>query len=274
MINFIKILNILITLIITLILPLVTWYLYSKKHQRVSGPIIAGGLAFYLTQMVIRIPLITILASTSFISNLIDKQPFIYSLYLGISAALFELAGRIIVILLLKRKMSYQFAFSLGFGHGICETVFLVGFIYLNNLIIVLLLNYGNQDLLLGLLHNTETIEYLKNVFISTDSITFLLAGIERILSILFHISMSIILCYGYQKKKFITSIMIVFILHSFIDTMVTYFSLLGLDIYVIELFVLLTTLMVFVLSNKLKNKFDKKEIPLSEAEIAINKGY
>lgn len=100
-------------------------YLYFRvKKVGYIGIFIAGALSFYLTQMVIRIPILQLaLPKMEWYVNLADKESFLYpvglALFLGGTAALFETFGRFITLnYLLQKRLSYRSGIVHGLGHG------------------------------------------------------------------------------------------------------------------------------------------------------------
>ncbi len=272
---------IVITLIITLILPFVGWIVLAKKTRGMSGAIIAGVLGFYIPQIVFRIPILQLLNSQTWYAEFIEQSPTLYALALGFSAALFETVGRIVVFYFLRAKLSYTFGFGVGYGHGAIEAIYLVGLTYVNNLIYAFMINVGGVPGLTEALGSEELAVGLIELFADTPSSAFLMAGFERIMTMVIHIALSLIICYGFIVKKLIPCIAIVMTAHTLLDSASVLLSLNGVSMYIIELFILVIALLALAVIVKIKNIFPGNPSAKSgfqeitdDAEKAVEEGY
>jgi len=114
-------------LLVCLVFPVcVLVYCLVKKRGRAA--FILGILVFFLSQVVLRIPLLN-LAQSTFLYNLISlRYPILFVLLLGFSAALFENVVRYLLMrFFMKKQQNWEAGLFFGLGHGGLEAVLLVG---------------------------------------------------------------------------------------------------------------------------------------------------
>lgn len=121
-----------ISILIAFILPLYLMYYVTLKHKELSRPFWVGFLTFLVFQLLTRIPLLELLSSQPEFIVFAQSNMLLYSLFLGLTAALFEEIGRFITMsFLMKNRHSTKDAIIFGVGHWACEAVILVGLSYL-----------------------------------------------------------------------------------------------------------------------------------------------
>lgn len=100
------------------------------------APLALGFVSFFISQMVLRIPLLQLLTATGALSAL-DANTVVYALVVGgLSAGLFEETARLAGAGILKGQRSYRDMISFGLGHGLCEVMLLTGMTHVNNLLV------------------------------------------------------------------------------------------------------------------------------------------
>lgn len=193
------------TLIISLAVPIaagIAVCLKWKGRVRISSLFIGAG-TFILSAMILeRIFHTVILFSTG---NLITGNPWLYALYGGLAAGLFEETGRFLAMkFFMKKTLSRENAVLYGIGHGGTEAVLLIGFTYINNLIYSVLINSGALSSMLSVYDAdtqaliTQQLDALGN----TPSLLFYLAGVERIAAMLLHIALSFLVYLAVKDRK------------------------------------------------------------------------
>ena len=111
-----------------------------------------------------------------------------------------------------------------GLGHGGIEAIVLIGMTYVNNLIYSIMINSGTFDMIVeqsakaGV--DTSSLIVVKNALVETAPHMFLLAGYERILTMILHVAMTVLVFYFVSKKKDILGIILCLLLHTLIDFM------------------------------------------------------
>jgi uncharacterized membrane protein YhfC len=95
MVSFGVILGLSISLIVCIALPLVPFIIMQAKKLRISRAFLFGVLAFFISQIVLRIPLLQLIGQTFWFQTL-AMNPVPYGLFLGITAGLFEEFARFV----------------------------------------------------------------------------------------------------------------------------------------------------------------------------------
>lgn len=171
-------------------------YACVKKHYL---PFLLGALAFIISQVIIRIPLLQYLQTnrTEYLMFSVMK-PVLFAVLLGFSAGIFEELARYLMMRFFMKQRNWRSGFLFGAGHGGIEAVLFVGI--------------GALTMMFSL---TAT---LYNV-------AFLIGGIERFFAMLLHIGLSILVLQGVVKKKFLYVVVAIFV-HGVVDALVGLFPL------------------------------------------------
>ncbi|MBF7152670.1 MULTISPECIES: YhfC family glutamic-type intramembrane protease [Bacillus] len=163
------------TTMISFGLPLVA-LLYAVWKKRYI-PYMLGVLAFVVSQILIRIPILNYVNGTSTDFQMFSvMQPVLFVLLLSLSAGIFEEVARFIAMRYFMKQRDWQSGFLFGAGHGGIEAVLIVGIPVISLLLSQTAIQNG-------------------------DSYYF--AGIERIFAMVLHIGLSFIILQAVVQKKF-----------------------------------------------------------------------
>ncbi len=213
-----------ITLLVSLVLPIIVLIIFAVKNKR-QGIVTAwllGAAGFFVTQILIRVPVLTFLQSQSWFVAFSNNNPFIYVFSLALTAGVFELAGRFTVAKLIKKKLTWKRSLAAGLGHGGIESILLTGVTYVNNLIYIFMINSGFFDILIAqtseLGVDLSQLELIKTQLISIAPVMLILAGLERLLAMTCHTAMSALVCYGVAYKKTGVCVLLCLVIHIIID--------------------------------------------------------
>lgn len=235
MVNILTIVAICITLFIGLVLPIALYIVYGvrnkKKEVWIAGAF--GACGFVLLQVAIRLQIINVFAALPGFITWVKTYYILYCFILAFTAGAFEVIGRYGVAKILSKSeslsknLTYEMGIAAGIGHGGIEAVVLIGTAYVNNLIYVILINTGLFDSMLDKLMGTEKeafytmyqqFQAVRDILIETPWQTFLLAGYERILTMVIHIALTLLVFYFVSQRKDIAGILICLFLHTAVD--------------------------------------------------------
>ena len=220
-----SILSIILTLIVSLILPPVFAAVYALRHKKqgIWSAWLLGALGFFVPQILIRLPILNVLGAKAGFVAFTQAHPALYALGLAFTAGLFELAGRLAVAMLLRKNLTYRRSFAAGLGHGGIEAMLIVGMAYINNLFYLYLIQSGGFDAFVAQTAAAGVdVSYLKtipNLLAATPPAMYLLAGFERLLTMTCHAAMSMIVCYAIHRKRLLPGLLICLAIHTFIDS-------------------------------------------------------
>jgi uncharacterized membrane protein YhfC len=158
--------------------------------------VLVGILMFFISQEIIRIPILSIIQTTIWFRRAAILYPATVAFIVALTAALFETAGRYIGIkFMLKDKLEWKNGIAYGIGHGGIESLLFAGITAIANIIYSILINAG-----------TVKPEGNLSALVGARPDLFLISGVERFFVIIFHIALSLIVLYGimYGKKRFI----------------------------------------------------------------------
>lgn len=213
-----------ITLSICLIVPLIVYIVYgvNNKGKGVWTAWLLGAAGFFVMQIIIRTSILSILSLNEGFLSFVESHYVLYCFILALSAALFELLGRYAVAKIMCKNLTYERGFAAGLGHGGIEAMVLVGMTYISNLLYIVMINLGTFDAMVeqtvALGVDTASLTALKDTLVGSSPFIFLLAGYERILTVIFHVAMSLMVCYFVSRKKDVIGMGICLLCHCLVD--------------------------------------------------------
>lgn len=221
--------GVIFTIVISIGLPFIALlYAFYKKGYIPFG---LGVLAFVVSQVLLRIPLLEYLGKNSAAYSMFSAtQPVLFSIVLGLSAGVFEELARFVAMKFLMKQRDWQSGFLFGAGHGGIEAVLFVGI---------------------------NAIGLLFSQFIIGPSELYFIGGIERLFAMLLHIGLSIIVLQGVVQKRFFYVILAILI-HGLVDALVGIFPLYipaDYALIAIEGALALIALAVFIYGLRLKRR-------------------
>lgn len=213
-----------VTLLVSLVLPVVALIVYAVKNKKQSivSAWLLGAAGFFATQILIRLPILTFLQSQSWFADFAQNNLFLYAFGLAFTAGLFELAGRYAVAGIMAKNLTFKRSLAAGLGHGGIEAMLLIGMTYVNNLIYIVMINSGYFDYLIaqtaGLGVDISQLELIREQLVGMAPAMFLLAGFERILAMTGHVAMSLLVCYGVAYSKALPCALLCLGIHTLMD--------------------------------------------------------
>lgn len=215
-----------IAMLLCLLLPPAILLIYARNNRgrRILSAWLLGAAGFFVTQMVIRVPILTVLQMQPRFAGFAKNYGFLYAFTMAFTAGLFELAGRFAVAKLMHRKsnLTCRRGFAAGLGHGGIEAMLLVGMTYLNNILYIFMINAGTFDAMVTQAAQTgvdvSALWQIKDQLIQSSPALFLLGVYERILAMTCHVAMSMLVCYGIRTKQPMKGALICLGIHTMID--------------------------------------------------------
>ncbi|MCM1026538.1 MAG: YhfC family intramembrane metalloprotease [Roseburia sp.] len=174
----------------------------------------------------------------------IQGNLWLYALYGGLMAGLFEETGRLLGMkLLLKKKQDNDYnALMYGAGHGGFEAFVILFFGMLNNLIYALMINSGQSGLLLQSLDEATgaTMQAVFQTLSQSSPFLFLAAPVERIAAVAGQIALSVLVWIAATRKNRTGLYFLAILLHFLLDAVAVVCSGLGVPTALVELAVIL----------------------------------
>lgn len=225
MVGGISVLFMVLTLVISLVLPVLLLIIYAvaNKGKGVVSAWFLGAAGFFVMQVIIRLPILSVLSILPGFQSFVENNYVIYALLLGFTAGLFEVIGRFAVAKIMSKNLTYTRSIAAGLGHGGIEAMVLIGVTYINNLLYAAMINSGTYDLMIeqtaAMGVDVSSLYAAKDALINTAPYLFGLAGYERLLTMVCHVAMSLLVCYFVVKKQTLKGVVISLVLHTILDS-------------------------------------------------------
>ena len=186
------------------------------------------------------------LVLTSPAGSVIRNNIWLYALYGGLMAGLFEETGRYLAFAfaLKKYRAKNVNALMYGAGHGGFEAIVIVGLTMINNITWSVMINNGSISSLLGSLSGDQLTQAQQSVELlaTTPSYMFLLGGVERLFAIALQIALSVIVWFAVKWEGKLYLYPVAILIHFFVDAVAALLSGLGVNAILIEALVAILT--------------------------------
>ena len=200
-----------LALFLTLVLPILL-LLFLCLFKKISPlPMALGLLSFFISQILLRIPLLQLCAGQGWYQALAQSS----GLGLAFTAGLFEESARLGGAALLgPRKPAFpggpprpghrtwKGALSFGLGHAFCELILLAGMTHVNNLLFCVLLGMG-EETLSGLLPAGQ-LDTLTAQFAAVTPLGIAAGLLERFSAVLFHLFATSLVFLAVARRKWL----------------------------------------------------------------------
>lgn len=188
------------------IFPLVVGYFIHRRFGVRWKFFLYGMLVFFVTQMILRIPLVQILQG--YLGEALQTNQFLlygWFFALAITAGLFEEIGRYLGYrFLIKNDKTWNVGLMYGAGHGGLESMLLVGGLAVLGLVNVIALS--NLDLTTAPIppEQLPAIQAARQQIAALDWWMPLLGAYERFLTVFLHIALSILVLQTFLRRSLI----------------------------------------------------------------------
>lgn len=171
-----------------------------RRKKGTGRAFLLGALAFTVSQLLLRIPLLQFVLPQYAWFTVLQLNPWMWGIFLGLTAGLFEETARWAAIgFFLKGKQEWEHGAAFGLGHGGIEAMVLVG---IPLLFAALQMFAGKGALLFG------------------GAGSLFIGGLERLFAIAFHTGASLIVMCGIRKRK-VLFLLAAILLHTLLDAAV-----------------------------------------------------
>ena len=231
-----------VTALIAFVVPIVlAIYFVRAKHGELV-PILVGAAVFIVFALVLESLVHNVFLLHTGVGAKVYANPWLFVIYGGIMAGLFEETGRFTAFktVLRKKQGNDANALTYGVGHGGCEAILLVGLSYISNIYLAVLINSGMADMLTAPLSGDllEQMQAALDSLIYAPPMLFLAAGVERISAIFLHIALSVLVWFAAKDAKQRLLFPIAIGLHALVDIVAAACSSMGVNAWLLELLV------------------------------------
>ena len=227
------------------LIPVVLLFYLKKKKKADLIPFLAGLSVMLIFALILESAVHSVVFKTGF-GEKIYSTPWMYALYGGLMAGLFEEMGRLIAFRTVLRKYMDRNinAVMYGAGHGGFEAAVILGMTMVNNLMWSFMINSGGTEVLTG----DYTGEVLEQIQASirelciTPSWHFLVAGLERILAVILQIALSVLVWFAVKNKKRGFLFPAAILIHMAVDAGAVLLAQAGIPLFAVEAVIALMT--------------------------------
>lgn len=209
-------------MLVTILGPIVLFIVWKWKKKCSMLPMFAGAVTFIVSALVLEsIPKYFLFTGGNALSVYILSHGWAYGLVGALLAGVFEECGRYVTMhFFLKKYTDKETAISYGIGHGGIECILLIGFGMLSNLMLAFAINSGSAALLTNGLPADQAAVYEAIITTLTTAGfgTFLWGIWERIFTVIFHISMSVLVFASAKDKSRFYFLPLAILLHTAVD--------------------------------------------------------
>lgn len=175
-------------------LPLGLAVLCCRRRRGALRAVLTGALCFFVGAMVLE-NLCHLLVFTLFPA--LPQTPVLYGLYGCLAAGLFEETARLLGLRwLCRRNDAPMTGFAYGVGHGGMEAILIAGVGAVSNLTMMAALNAGQAESILAAAPEAQraAVQAQLEQLAALPSLVFLASGVERAITIAFHIALSMVI--------------------------------------------------------------------------------
>ena len=190
------------SLVVSFALPIGLFVYAKKKLGAKTAPFFIGCGVFFVMVLMLEAAIHRIVFQLA--GEALTGSVILYAVYGGLMAALFEETGRYIAMRFLVKPMDFPNAFMYGAGHGGVEAMLLCGVASISNIASAVMINSGTMSAQLATLDAekaADTAAALSALW-TTPSLTFFAGGVERIIAVVLHLSLSILVFQSIRKKS------------------------------------------------------------------------
>ncbi|MBS4223666.1 YhfC family intramembrane metalloprotease [Lederbergia citrea] len=224
---------------------------YKEKTGIYVKPLIIGSIGFIVFTQILE-KVLHVIVITSF-PNYAD-HPWLFGLYGGMAAGVFEEIGRFILFTwLLKKYLDYKGGISFGIGWGGIEGVLLMLMIFAPNILFAFFINAGTFESELAGQIPADQLATLKETVLSQGVSFYLLASVERLFAVFLQIALSLLVLLAVVKKKF-SYVIYAILIHAMIDYPLAFYQTGHIkSLWVIELYLAIICAFSFIFIKKAK---------------------
>ena len=245
--------------LLAVILPIILMVYLQRKKMMSWRSLLVGVLIFIVFSQILEKIVHFIVLSPTGTELKWSGNPYLFALYGGLAAGIFEEIGRFFAFkVLLKNNHQFNDGLSYGLGHGGIEAIFIGGMSALNSLLISSMIKTGNLETILGAAATPEEINSIKEQFEQANVMLFATGGLERVFALALHLALSILVLYAIRQQKFMYVVYAILI-HAAINFLpALYQAGTVTNLVVIEIFLGVIAVLSVVFIVKMKPKFAK----------------
>jgi len=261
MVNVSVIVSLVIQAVVSVGVPVVCLIYFYRKYRISMKPVLIGLLVFIVFSQILEKILHVYMLQINPETSEWLKKPYLYAVYAGLAAGIFEEVGRFIGFrYLLKKYREWQDGVAYGIGHGGIEAFLIGGFGAVQMLMYAFMINSGGFD---SIIHTAgsaaPTLRAIKDQLVQMPSYVVLLGSLERFTAFALQLGLSMLVLYAVRSKRTIF-LPIAILVHAAIDFVAGLYQSLHLNIFLVEGFFLVVGILSIIFVVKSKGLFSSVE--------------
>ena len=249
---FLSILFMAVSACIAALLPVFLLIRLRRKYKAPLIPALVGALVFPLFVLVLESAAVKFLLGIEVVKSTLLAHGFLYAVFGGLMAGLFEETGRLVAFSFLDHRYgNVNGALMYGVGHGGMEAVLITALAMLNNLVLSLQINgAGGLQALVASVPALSPIAEQAAALYTEPPLLFLAGGLERIPAIAFHIAASVLVWLAASRRGPFSLYLLAIFFHTLLNFPAGLYQL-GIltNIWVVELAVCLLAAVICVIT-------------------------
>jgi uncharacterized membrane protein YhfC len=204
-------------MLVSVLVPVLAFIFFRKKNPDAKKTsVLVGALTFIISALVLE-KLLHAAVFKAF-GTALNANIWLYALYGGLAAAVFEETGRLLAMkYAMKGSLNKLNSVMYGIGHGGIESVIIVGLSYLSLILVAVYLNNAPAEKISVLMAKSPALFQQIQAIAAVPAFTLYLSGIERIAAFALQISLSYLVYRAVVEKK--TKLFLAALgLHFFVD--------------------------------------------------------
>lgn len=192
----------LFVMLVSVLVPVVAFIFFRKKNPDAKKTaVLVGALTFIISALVLEKLLHT--AVFKAFGTALNANIWLYALYGGLAAAVFEETGRLLAMkYAMKGSLNKQNSVMYGIGHGGIESVIIAGLSHLALIFVAVYLNNAPAEKISVLMAKSPALFQQMQAIAAIPAFTLCLSGIERIAAFALQISLSYLVYRAVAEKK------------------------------------------------------------------------
>ena len=187
--------------VFTFLVPIVLLVVLLVRRMVSSKALALGFAAFGISQLVLRIPLLSVLRLWQPYVDWAAAHMWLQLLLVGgLSAGLFEETARLGGACLLNRKgFTYKDVISFGLGHGLCEVILLVGLSQISSMATTLAIAFAPEMMQQAL---GAQFDLVISQLAAVSPLTILLSLVERLGAVSLHVFNTVLVFRAVRQRQ------------------------------------------------------------------------
>ena len=210
-----------ISAIVSFALPVVLFLMFKKQYDADGKAFWTGAAVFILFALVLERFLHQLVLGSA-AGETIQNSVWLYAIYGGLAAGIFEETGRFLAMRhVLKTEQSNDGnALMYGAGHGGAEAALLLGLTMISNLALSVMINTGSLGSILKSVpaEAFDQAQTQLRALVETQPTDFFLGMAERLLAVTFHLALSVLVWFAATKKGSMWFYPLAILLHALLD--------------------------------------------------------